>query len=194
MVGYQQLYSRKHKLLKKQIKGIGEIKNIFSVTTSDGPFRKNISVFIRDWGSHEIATALDLFGEVPKHTEIKIVNTNYTNIYKAIYCLQMQFSKKRVFNSLFGNQSNLKRKQLIVECAKGHIFQDNLSSIGNLKISKGKICDIDKILETNPTPLEDSLKEFQNKINNNSYLSNINLCLKVNKVLDQLESSLGYKK
>ena len=24
----------------KQIKGIGEIKNIFSVTTSDGPFRK----------------------------------------------------------------------------------------------------------------------------------------------------------
>ena len=69
-----------------------------------------------------------------------------------------------------------------------------MSSIGNLKISKGKICDIDKILETNPTPLEDSLKEFQNKINNNSYLSNINLCLKVNKVLDQLESSLGYKK
>ena len=99
MVGYQQLYSRKHKLLKKQIKGIGEIKNIFSVTTSDGPFRKNISV-IRDWGSHEIATALDLFGEVPKKNEIKIENKNYKNIYKIIYCLQMKFSKKRVFNSL----------------------------------------------------------------------------------------------
>jgi len=193
MIGYQQLYSKKHKFLKKQIKDIGEIKNISSIAISDGPVRRNVSV-IRDWGSHEVAVALDLFGEVPKSVEIKKFNNNYTNIYKALYCLKMKFSGKKIFNSFFGNQSTYKKKQLIVECSKGYILQDNLSTIGNLKISKGNFFDLKETLKKNSTPLEDSLKEFQKKINNNSYLSNINLCLNVNKILDQLESGLKLKK
>lgn len=192
MIGYQQLYSKKHKLLKKQIKDIGKIKNIISIAISDGPFRRNVSV-IRDWGSHEIATALDLFGELPQSAEIKIVKNNYTNIYKALYCLKMKFSKKRKFNSFFGNQSAFKKKQLIIECTKGSILQDNLSTMGNLKILKGNFFDLKKTLEINPTPLEDSLREFQRKLNNNYYFSNINLCLRVNKILDQLENGLKLK-
>jgi len=192
MVGYQQLYSKKHKLLKKQIKDIGKIKNIFSISISNGPYRRNVSV-IRDWGSHEVAIALDLFGELPQSAEIKIIKNSYTNIYKALYCLHIKFSKNRIFNSFFGNQSTFKKKQLMIECTKGSIFQDNLSNIGNLKTSKGKFVDLKKTLEINPTPLEDSLKEFQKKLENNSYFSNINLCLNVNKILDQLESGLKFK-
>ena len=83
MVGYQHLYSEKYKLLKKKNPKIGKIDNIYSISLSDGPFRKKISV-IRDWGSHEVALAIDLFDDLPKSVIIKKINKNCTNLFKGV--------------------------------------------------------------------------------------------------------------
>jgi predicted dehydrogenase len=189
MVGYQHLFSKKHQLLKKQTLNIGKIKNVNSIAISDGPFRENISV-IRDWGSHEVAVAIDLFEDLPKTFKIRKIYKNFTNYHKGLYSLQMNFSDKRQFNSIFGNQSKIKKKQLIVEYDDGLVFQDNLNQSGNVIISNNKLVDIEEIKKTYSLPLESSLKTFQKKVKNNSYFTNIELSLNVNKVLDQLESKI----
>jgi len=189
VVGYQHLLSKKYNLIKKNTKNAGKIKNIYSIAISEGPFRKDVSV-VRDWGSHEVALALDLFEEIPKLIEIKKVKKNYTNIYKGLFNLQMQFSGKRYFNSFFGNQSSIKKQELIVEYDQGLIFQDKLSQYGNVTISNSKFLNLKEIIEINTLPLEASLKIFYNKVENSSYFANTRLSLMVNKVLDQIEVKL----
>lgn len=189
VVGFQQLFCKKYKLLKKKIPIFGEIKNIHSISISNGPFRKNVSV-IRDWGSHEVALAIDLFEDFPKSIKIRKSNENFTNRYKGLYNLQMQFSGKRQFNSFFGNQSEIKKKQLIIEYDDGLIFQDNLNQSGNVIISNDKLVDLKEITKIYSFPLESSLKTFQKKVKNNSYFTNLELSINVNKVLDQLENKL----
>ena len=141
MVGYQHLFSKKHKLLKKQNPKIGEIKNINSIAISDGPFRENVSV-IRDWGSHEVASAIDLFDDFPKSIIIQKFDQTFTNLYKGLYNLKMQFSNNRQFRSIFGNQSPIKKKQLIVEYDNGFVYQDNLNNSGNIVISNNGFLDL----------------------------------------------------
>ncbi len=189
MVGYQHLFSIKHKLLKKQIPRIGKIRGINSIAISNGPFRNNVSV-IRDWGSHEIAIAIDLFEDFPTSIKIKKINQSYTDPYKGLYNLQMKFSNKRQFNSIFGNQSVIKKKKLIIEYDNGIVFQDNLCNSGDIIISDNEFIDLEKIIEIYPLPLESSLKEFQEKIHNRSCVTNINLSVNVNKILDKLESGI----
>ena len=135
VVGYQQLFSKKHNLLKTRIANMGKIKNVYSIALSNGPFRKDISV-IRDWGSHEVALALDLFEDMPESIKIEKNDKNYDNFYKGLYNLQIKFSHKRQFNSFFGNQSKIKKKEVIVEYDDGLIFQDNLSQFGNVSVDE----------------------------------------------------------
>jgi len=104
--------------------------------------------------------------------------------------LQMQFSGKRYFNSFFGNQSSIKKQELIVEYDQGLIFQDKLSQYGNVTISNSKFLNLKEIIEINTLPLEASLKIFYNKVENSSYFANTRLSLMVNKVLDQIEVKL----
>ena len=186
MVGYQHLYTEKYKLLKKKKPNIGEIENIYSISLSEGPFRKKISV-IRDWGSHEVALAIDLFDDLPKSLIIKRINKKYTNRFKGIYSLQMKFSKGRQFNSLFGNQSLFKKNHLLLEYDNGLIYQDNLSQYGNLTFSENKFQNFDEIFQSYSSPLESSIKEFQKKVKNKNCSTNMYLSLNVNKILDQLE-------
>ncbi len=186
MVGYQHLYSEKYKLLKKKNPKIGKIDNIYSISLSDGPFRKKISV-IRDWGSHEVALAIDLFDDLPKSVIIKKINKNCTNLFKGVYSLNMKFSRGRQFYSLFGNQSLFKKNHLILEYEKGLIYQDNLSQYGNLTISKNKFQNLDEIFQSYSFPLESLIKEFQKNVKNKNYSTNMYLSLNVNKILDQLE-------
>lgn len=187
MIGYQHLYSEKYKLLKNYKSKIGQIKNIHSIAINDGPIRKNITV-IRDWGSHEVALAIDLFDDLPQSIKINKINKNYTNCYRGLYNLSMKFSNQRQFNSFFGNQSSIKKNQIIVEYDNGSVFQDNLSQYGNVTIFNNKFFNLEKIIQNQPLPLESSIKEFQNTIKNSLLSTNVNLSVDVNKILDQLES------
>ena len=188
MIGYQHLYSEKYKLLKNHKSKIGQVKNIHSIAINDGPIRKNISV-IRDWGSHEVALAIDLFDDLPKSIEINKINKNFTNCYRGLYYLSMQFSNKRQFNSFFGNQSTIKKNQIIVEYDHGSVYQDNLSQYGNVAICDNKFFNLENTIRCQSSPLESSIKEFQNTIQKNDLSTNINLSVNVNKILDQLESN-----
>ena len=188
MIGYQHLYSEKYKLLKNHKSKIGQVKNIHSIAINDGPIRKNISV-IRDWGSHEVALAIDLFDDLPKSIEINKINKNFTNCYRGLYYLSMQFSNKRQFNSFFGNQSKIKKNQIIVEYDHGSVYQDNLSQYGNVAICDNKFFNLENTIRCQSSPLESSIKEFQNTIQKNDLSTNINLSVNVNKILDQLESN-----
>lgn len=186
LVGYQHLYSQKYKLLKLQKNRIGQLKNIYSLSISDGPFRNNVSV-IRDWGSHEVAVAIDLFEETPKSIKINKINENFINPYKGLYNLQMEFSSQKKFNSIFGNQSKVKRKDLFVEFSNGFVFQNNLSQGSNITVSNGEFSNLNQISEIVPLPLESVVKEFMTNIKNNFLSPMLNLSVNVNKILDQLE-------
>lgn len=187
MVGYQHLFSSKYRLLKNPKSKIGNVKNVYSISISDGPFRKNINV-IRDWGSHEVAIAIDIFDDLPQSLNITKDKKSFTNYHKGLYTLEMNFSKGRKFFSFFGNQSKIKKNQVIVEYESGYTFQDNLCHYGNITICNDKLINIDDINKIHPLPLESSIKEFQKKIKNNSYISNLDLSINVNKILDKLEN------
>ncbi|MDA8668158.1 Gfo/Idh/MocA family oxidoreductase [Alphaproteobacteria bacterium] len=189
MVGYQHLFSEKYKLLKSHISKIGKIKNIHSISINDGPIRKNTTV-IRDWGSHEVALAIDLFDDFPKSIKINKIDKFYTNYYRGLYKLSIQFSNQRQFNSLFGNQSSVKKNQIIVEYDNGLVYQDNLSQSGNVIICDNKFFNLENIIQLQCSPLECSIKEFQNTIQKNKLSTNIDLSVNVNKILDQLESKI----
>ena len=186
MVGYQHLFSEKYRLLKKQASIIGKIKTVYSIAVSDGPYRENVPV-VRDWGSHEIATALDLFNEFPISISINKVKKSYTNRYKGLYYLEMYFSKQRKYNSFFGNQSIAKKKQLILEFDNGFIYQDNLDQIGNIIISQNKFLNLNEVNNKYNMPLESLVKEFKLNVKNNIRSPILNLSVNVNKVLDEIE-------
>ena len=97
------------------------------------------------------------------------------------------FSNSRQYNSIFGNQSIIKKKQLFLEYENGFLWQDNQCQSGDIIISNNKLHDVDQIMEINPLPLESSLIEFCQKVNNRCYTSNISMSVDVNKILDKLE-------
>ena len=105
-----------------------------------------------------------------------------------MYNLTLEFSNNKLFNSIFGNQSSIKKKQLFFEFNNGLVFQDNLSNSGNVVISNNEFIDIEHITSTQSLPLEASLKQFYNILRNPSYISNLDLAVDVNKVLDLLEN------
>lgn len=188
MVGYQHLFSEKYKLLKNQASKGGEIKTVYSIAISDGPYRENITV-VRDWGSHEIATALDLYKEHPTSMSISKVKNSYTNQYKGLYYLEMYFSNDRKFNSLFGNQSITKKKQLILELDNGFIYLDNLDQASNIVTSQNKFLNLSQLNVQYEMPLETLVKEFKCNVKNNIRSPILELSVNVNKILDELEIS-----
>ena len=114
-------------------------------------------------GSHEVALAIDLFDDLPKSIEINKINKNFTNCYRGLYYLSMQFSIKDNL-ILFWKSIYNKKNQIIVEYDNGSVYQDNLSQYGNVAICDNKFFNLENTIRCQSSPLESSIKEFQNTI------------------------------
>ena len=61
-VNHVYLYHPMYRFLKEIVKDKNKINSIYSFSGDNGPFRKDISP-LWDWGPHDIAMCLDIFGE-----------------------------------------------------------------------------------------------------------------------------------
>ena len=66
MVGHTHLYSNAFRALKQKGNSLGSLRHTQSAGGSWGPFRPDTPV-LWDWGPHDIAMCLDLFGSFPRH-------------------------------------------------------------------------------------------------------------------------------
>lgn len=69
MVEHTYLFHPAFRALKAHLPAIGAIEGVHSVAGNWGPFRKNMPI-LWDWGAHDAAMYLDLFGELPSRAAV----------------------------------------------------------------------------------------------------------------------------
>jgi len=187
VVGYQHLFSDNYKKLKEKIVlNTGRI-DVHSEAISLGPVRKDVSVF-RDWGSHEIAMALDLFKEHPLALKIKRIAGEYNDVYNAVYLMNMEFSLGHKYNAIFGNLSEVKRKSLLINYTTGWAYLDLLNQNGFTMMKNAELVEPQNILRKNDPPLTSILEYFLHKVEQKRiHSSTLELGVKTAKVLDTYE-------
>lgn len=72
MVGHTHLFSPAYRALKQRGKTLGGLRSTQSFAGNDGPARLDASV-LWDWGPHDVAMCLDLFGDFPESVQASIV-------------------------------------------------------------------------------------------------------------------------
>jgi hypothetical protein len=189
MASYQHLYAKKYLVLKDFTES--EAANFYSEGLSNGPFRDNVSVF-RDWGSHELAIALDLFNEFPLKYKVKKISGIAEISEKCIYSMELQFSLNRKYITLFGNISDVKRRNLFATNKKtGWVFINSLDEGGATVMMDGSLVNPNSIFTSESMPVELMLHKFIEKCKSKESVSeNLILPLKVAYLLDKIESEL----
>ena len=190
MVGYQHLFSKNHLALKKIIHSFVDNLVIYSEGLSNGPFRTDVTVF-RDWGSHEIAMAIDLFNEIPLNYSIKKISGNIKDHARGIFLMELEFSSNRKYNSIFGNISEVKRRSIIATYKGGWAYINGLDHGGIAIMKNGLIVNPKSILISEPMPVDllliDFIKKLKSKESKNESLA---LPLTVAYLLDKIESKI----
>lgn len=77
MVGHTHLFSPAYRALKQRGDALGRLRCTQSSAGNDGPTRLDASV-LWDWGPHDVAMCLDLFGDFPESVQASIVGQKRT--------------------------------------------------------------------------------------------------------------------
>ncbi|HEY8240399.1 MAG TPA: Gfo/Idh/MocA family oxidoreductase, partial [Kiritimatiellia bacterium] len=70
IVEHTQLFNPPYRELKRRLPEIGDVVGVHAVAGNWGPFRTDVSM-LWDWGAHDVAMYLDLFGSKPRELTIK---------------------------------------------------------------------------------------------------------------------------
>jgi len=190
MVGFQHLFSSNYKSLKENINSNEENITVYSEGIGDGPKRNSLSVF-RDWGSHEISLALDFFGQIPYESYVeRLADKSVDDIFNTSYYIRLKFSKGRIFNAIFGNTSEIKRKTLIAYSDKKLIYYNGTDLSNSIIISCGQIMNPFSLLTKGTLPVDSMLIEFCRLVmSGNKYSDTVKVALQTVKLLDQFENN-----
>lgn len=190
MVGYQHLFAENYLQLKKLINLNAFDSEIYSESLSNGPFRSNVSVF-RDWGSHEFSIAIDLFNEIPRsYTVKKIVGSGEGNS-RGIYHMVLHFSLGRKYTSIFGNISEVKRRNLIATFSGGWVCLNGLDQGGAVVMKNGSLFNPESITSTGTMPLDLMLNNFVFKSKADAIdLESLDVALAIVLLIDKIEIEL----
>jgi predicted dehydrogenase len=72
MVGHTHLFSPAYRALKQRGDALGRLRSTQSSAGNDGPARSDTTV-LWDWGPHDVAMCLELFGDFPESVQASIV-------------------------------------------------------------------------------------------------------------------------
>ena len=197
-VNHVYLYHPLYRFLKEIVKDKNKINSIYSFSGDNGPFRKDISP-LWDWGPHDIAMCLDIFGEKPISIEAKItkgissLENNRFNI-----CTHLTFENNQYAELNFGNMMKRKERHFKINFRNfsyvfdpikfSHIKKENIYK--SLKLRESQIS---KTLNLGQLPLEILIKEFVEDIKNSRFeIKELNLAKDVIILLDEIERKIRH--
>jgi hypothetical protein len=163
---------------------------VYSEGLSSGPIRNNVSVF-RDWGSHEFSIAIDLFNEIPFSYNVRKIDGNKEGDNKGVYLMELLFSSRRKYTSIFGNMSEVKRRNLIASYPGGWGYLNGLDQAGCVVKKDGTILEPDSIMSKGKMPLDTMLSQFilQSKLKIIDFKS-LNIAVEIVSLIDKIEVEL----
>ena len=194
IVNYSDLYSDEFKFFKKKIKLIGKFKKI---KIDFGKFQKiyrqnkNTVYPYFDWLPHPLAIAISLAGPAQK---INMIHADTVIIKKYIFQkihLSLNCKNKKI-DIFFSNNYKRPRRLIEIKGEKGTVIYDlykKKSVICKLKNKKTELYSFN-----NFTPLENLLIQFRKLIANRINVNDLNLSIKVMKIIFSLKNKVEKKK
>jgi hypothetical protein len=190
MVGYQHLYLESYLKLKKLVNFSECDSEIYSESLSNGPFRSNVSVF-RDWGSHEFSIAIDLFNEFPISYSVKKIVGSKDDDSRGVYLMVLYFSLGRKYTSIFGNISEVKRRNLMATFLGGWACINGLDQGGCVIMKNGSLFKPNSIISIGTMPLDLMLNQFVLKSKDHQIdLNSLDVALEIVLLIDKIELEL----
>jgi predicted dehydrogenase len=188
MVGYQHLFADNYNTLKRLVDFSSAHLEIYSEGLSNGPFRTNVSVF-RDWGSHEFSMAIDLFNELPVSCSLKKIDGEKGDMAKGVFLMELLFSYRRKYTSVFGNISEVKRRTLMATYPGGWAYLNGLDQGGCVVMKDGSIVNPNSILSIGAKPLDLMLSQFVRHSKSEAKdFKNLNNALEIVSLIDEIEN------
>lgn len=124
-VGHVHLYNPAYQTLKSLLPHLGRIRWVLGEGMNNGPFRDDISC-LWDWAPHDLAMALDLFGETP--TAVRASGTTLLRPKTRLHdvaTLELRFPQGKRFLGVYSWLAPEKRKKLTVVGARDTIVFDD---------------------------------------------------------------------
>jgi predicted dehydrogenase len=126
-VGHIHLYNPAYRKMKELAGQGGEIRLLSAESMNNGPYRNDVSA-LWDWAPHDVAAALDLFGELPESVNAWGVEALRPGKFIDAAWVQLSFSGGRRAIIAVNWWSPVKRKRITVSGVKHTIVFDDTSS------------------------------------------------------------------
>lgn len=118
-VDHIHLFNPAWRALKAAAAGLGGAHVAVSAAGNAGPFRSDVSP-LWDWGAHDVALALDLFGGTPAAVHGKAEPDGNDR-------LNIQFAGGRTWHARVGSRFSQRTRCVTVTCPRGEIVWDDLA-------------------------------------------------------------------
>lgn len=127
MIGHTHLYSNAFRALKQKGNSLGSLRHTRSAGGSWGPFRPDAPM-LWDWGPHDIAMCLDLFGSHPRrvHATLTGIATAPQRNGEAI-AITLDFERGARSEIHVSNIERQKRRVFEATYASGKLIYDDLA-------------------------------------------------------------------
>jgi predicted dehydrogenase len=127
MVEHTHLFNPSFRALKKQLPLIGSIDGIHAVAGNWGPFRRSVPI-LWDWGAHDIAMYLDLFGIVPDRVDaVRTASEPQPDGSGEAFRIDFQAPNGAPVRMEFGNLFEKKTRRFIVYGSKASLVFDDMA-------------------------------------------------------------------
>lgn len=192
MVNFIHLFNPFYIELKNQIGNMGNIKSIESRGGDWGPFRRNTPP-LWDWGCHDIAMCLDLLKKTPSTIckeviKLKQEDLNHRTQEPQNIKIQLKFENNVNAKIIVGNLMKNKCRIIRVNYENTFIEFDDIKKI-LIKSNKYETINIKNIPNLKMSPLECTIREFMNYILDVKNNNNIDLAVKVTKILNTCDKT-----
>jgi len=189
------LFQPEYRQLKKLSCSMGTIQSIQSNGGRWGPFRSDASV-LWDWGPHDVALVLDLFGEPPVSTNATVVEARtLPEGCGETLAIEMMFSGGRKAIIEIGNLYRERRRRLEVTCATGSLIFDDIAENRLVRRDGTRTDQFEAVPSAGTPPLTGALLAFADAIVSQSRdLSSLRHAVDVVAVLEACDSILMTRK
>lgn len=194
MVGHTHLFSAAFRELKRKGNALGQLMHTSSAGGNWGPFRPDTPM-LWDWGPHDIAMCLDLFGGFPSeiratHTgEVKQLHGNGEAV-----AITLDFEKGASAEIHLSNIERQKRRLFEATYAGGTLVYDDLA-LNKLVFHAASGAESAPVVVDKSLPLANLVAEFCRSIGQAEHLSpSLGLGLNVIEVLSSCQATLDRAK
>ena len=124
MVGHLHLFGPAYRMLKSMQAAYGAIRAIRGDAGNQGPYRPDVPI-LWDWGAHDIAMCLDLYGTRPVRVDATLVETRKVeNGIGESVAVELAFANDATASLRWSNLTD-RRRRLEVECDRATLVYDD---------------------------------------------------------------------